>query len=241
MTQFGGQVRLPGADARARRNSVKWGNSGGLVSSSGGLFIGPDGTLSIETGDGTVITGNALVISLDTNSGLAFASNALHVQPVAPLSRTASGVQLGLTVNGGLEVVTDLLKLVDEAPRWRQFTVSHTALQAAAFTSDIELFALPAGSVIQAVKIKQSVAFAGTGISAYTLSVGPAGSLVKYAAAFDVFQAVGATVYAVEANIGGEAHDAATSIRLAATAVGANLDQSTAGDVDVWVQYGAAV
>jgi len=124
---------------------------------------------------------------------------------------------------------------LSSAPIWLKMTKAHTDLQAAALTNDIEILSLPAGAVIHAVRIKQSTAFAGTLISAYTLSVGIVGTLNKYASAFDVFQAVADTTFQVSSTVGSENYGAATSIRLAATSVGANLDQSTAGAVDVWI------
>jgi hypothetical protein len=127
------------------------------------------------------------------------------------------------------------LRWTDSLPTWRQYTVTHTALQAAALTQDIELFSLPAGGVIHATKIKHSVSFAGTGITDYSVSVGIAGNLTKYALAFPVHTPVLSTAFEYSSESDSEDHGAATSIRLAATAVGANLDQSTAGTVDVWV------
>jgi hypothetical protein len=126
-------------------------------------------------------------------------------------------------------------------PKWEKYTVGFAALAAAALTNDIELLSLPAGGVIHAVKIKHSASFVGGAIGAYTISVGIVGTLAKYLAAFNVFQAPGNAVQTVEANVGTENHAAVTSIRVAATAVGANLDQATAGSVDIWVLKSVAV
>jgi hypothetical protein len=122
-------------------------------------------------------------------------------------------------------------------PRWTKYTVGHAALQAAALTNDIELFSLPAKAMLHEVHVKHSTAFAGTGITAYTVSVGIAGETTRYSDAFDVFQAVGDTVF--DPNAGGflEDHGSATSVRIFATSEGANLDQSSAGSVDVWVLW----
>lgn len=122
---------------------------------------------------------------------------------------------------------------------WRKYTVSHSALQAASLTNDIALFSLGAKEALEDVVLKHSVAFAGTLIVAYTLSVGVAGNLPKYLAASSVFAAPSGTLFfrpiAVLAN-GIENFGASASVRLAATSVGANLDQSTTGSVDVWVK-----
>lgn len=124
---------------------------------------------------------------------------------------------------------------------WTKYTATHTALQAAAMANDIELLSLPAGGIIHGVKIKHSVLFAGTGITDYKVSVGIVGTLAKYASAFDVDTAVSNTNFQLSTTIGSENHGAATSIRLAATTTGANLDQSTGGSVDVWVLTSVAV
>lgn len=126
-------------------------------------------------------------------------------------------------------------------PRWTKYSITHTQLQAAAMANDIELLSLPAGGIIHAVKIKHSTAFAGTGITDYNLSVGIVGHLTKYAVVFDVDSAVSNTNLMLAGVMNTENHGAATSIRLSATSTGANLDQSTAGAVDVWVLASAAV
>lgn len=136
----------------------------------------------------------------------------------------------GLTLNTNNDVST-----VGNLPTWIEFTVTHAMLQFASLTNDIELFSLPAGYVIHAVKIKHSIAFTGTGITGYTLSLGIVGNLTKYTSAFDVFQSVGGTVQQLSDTVQTENNDAVTSIRLAATSVGANLDQSTAGTVKIKV------
>ena len=127
-------------------------------------------------------------------------------------------------------------------PRWKKFTVTHTDLQTAGLTNDIELFTLPGGGIIERIMMKHSEAFAGAGISDYDISVGIAGNLTKYAAAFDVDQAIGDTVFALVANAGCETFNSGgASIRVSAVSVGANLDQTTAGSLDIWVKYGAAI
>lgn len=126
-------------------------------------------------------------------------------------------------------------------PRWRKFTFDYTDLAAAATANDIELYSLPAGGIIHAVKIKHSTAFSGGTLSAYTVSVGIAGNLTKYASAFDVFQAVGNTTFQLSNSFGSENHGAATSIRIEATSVGDDLDNATAGEVDVWLLVSVAV
>lgn len=136
-----------------------------------------------------------------------------------------------MTIPGTLDVTGNILGVA----RWEKFTVTHTALQIAALTNDIELFSLLSQGVIHGVMIKHSVLFAGTGITDYKISVGIVGELDKYATDSDVDTAVSATNFFPFQTLGLENVGGATSIRIAATSVGANLDQSTGGSVDVWV------
>jgi hypothetical protein len=120
-------------------------------------------------------------------------------------------------------------------PYWFKFTVGHAALQAAALTNDIELFALPPGAVIHGVKMKHSIAFAGTGITGYHLSVGLVADLERYSSLFDVLSAPANTNLLSTSTFESPNQGGNTSIRLAAVSTGANLDQSTAGTVAVWL------
>ena len=121
---------------------------------------------------------------------------------------------------------------------WTKYTVEHTALQTASLANDVELFSLAANEIIKGVVIKHSTAFAGTGITNYTLSVGVSGDLSKYQPPFDVDQAVADTAFDLTSTFDVESFASSTSVRLSAISVGANLDQSSAGSVDVWVMKG---
>lgn len=154
------------------------------------------------------------------------------LRTLAPNDGLLDGVSLGLT--GGV------LAASNAVPFWRKYTVTHSQFQAAGMSNSVELFVLPAGGIVHAVKIKPSILFAGTGITDYKVSVGITGNLTKYAAAFDVDAAVSDTNFQLSTTVGGETHAAAgTSIKAAATTTGANLDQSTAGSVDIWVLWSA--
>jgi hypothetical protein len=147
---------------------------------------------------------------------------------------------VGVTDDASLTVLNEKLQTTLAVPRWRKYTVTYEDIAVAAGSTNVELFTLPGGGVIHAVKLKHSEAFAGGTISALTVSVGVAAELDRYATAFDVFQAIGDTVFAVSDTVGGESFDAAgTSIRLGAAATGDDLDAATAGSVDVWVLWSA--
>lgn len=121
--------------------------------------------------------------------------------------------------------------------RWIRETVTFAQFSAAAATNAVTLFALPPKGCVHAVRIKHSVAFGGGAISAYTVAVGISGTAAKYAAAFNVFQAVSdlAAAKQISATIGTESDLTATNIIATATATGANLNAATAGSVDIWV------
>ena len=120
-------------------------------------------------------------------------------------------------------------------PNWVRVTKSYSDFSTAGLTNDIEVYSLPAGYAIHACVIKQSVAFAGGAISDYDISVGIVGTLAKYCAAHDVDSAVTATNFTSATTFGIESFTAATSIRGAATSVGANLNAATAGSVTFYL------
>lgn len=120
---------------------------------------------------------------------------------------------------------------------WHTYQATYSDLAAAATSNDIELFSLPAGGVIHDLIVTHSTAFAGGSLSAYNVSVGVSGELDKYALAYDVFQAVGNQVADSSNALGIENKVSSTSIRLAATSVGANLNSATQGVVVVYVRW----
>ena len=143
--------------------------------------------------------------------------------------------------NDEVEITAAVIGVPVATPSWTKYTVTHTALQTAGTSNDIELFSLVAGGIVHAIKIKHSVAFGGGAIASYTISVGIAGNLTKYASPFDVFSAPSNTNFQLSSTVGSENHGAATSIRIAAVSTGANLNASTAGSVDVWALTSVAV
>lgn len=136
------------------------------------------------------------------------------------------------------QILADKITLANAVNYWRKYTLAYSAFSTAGLTNSIDLFTLPAGGTILAVKMKHSASFIGGAIATYTISVGITGTLAKYLAAFNVFQATGATVQSHGATIGGESHTASTLIKATATSTGANLSAATAGSVDVWVLWG---
>lgn len=124
--------------------------------------------------------------------------------------------------------------------QWLKFSITEANFTAAATSEHIELFSLPAGGIIHAVKIKHSTAFSGGGAASVTLSVGIATDTTKYASAFDVFQATGNTTFQLSDSFNSENHGAATSIRVEAVS-DVNVGNLTAGAADIWVLVSEAL
>lgn len=125
--------------------------------------------------------------------------------------------------------------LVDTIPAWFRVRIDSTDFTDADTAQDIEVYELPTAGVIHAVAICPVTSFTGGSISAYTLSVGITGTLNKYAAAFDVFQAPGNTVFQISSTTGAENIGTTTSIRVAATSTGDDLANATTGAADVYL------
>jgi hypothetical protein len=87
------------------------------------------------------------------------------------------------------------LQTMGPGPIIERFIISEADLTAAGTTQTIDLKSLPKGTIVKGVRVKASVAFAGGGNTAVTVSVGSAaGTSTTFSAAFDIFQAVGDTV-----------------------------------------------
>lgn len=131
---------------------------------------------------------------------------------------------------------------IGATPEWVKVgaALPFTAFQTAALTKTNTLFSLIAGGIVHAVKIKHSASFTGGAIASCTMSVGIAGTVDKYASAFDVFQAVSGTAFELSDALGSESHTAATNITITATSTVANLAALTTGTVDVWALLSVA-
>jgi len=121
-------------------------------------------------------------------------------------------------------------------PVWLKFTFSHTAFQTAALTNNSVTLNLPENGMLEKVVIKQSTQFAGTGIGNYSISLGTLGDGTKYSEAHLVSIAPSNTQRLITISPDIESFTAVTNLRVTATSTGANLDQSTAGSVDIYVQ-----
>lgn len=171
--------------------------------------------------------GNAFGAGIDSTSNVYKNGNA-HFGPFTPTTPSDWNAPAPDDVGAALDSLTRGLV-------WHKYTVTYTQLSAAALVNDIELFSLPAGALIHNVVIKPQTSFLGGLISAYTLSVGIATNLVKYAAAFNSFNAPDNTVAQLSTVQGVENFSTATSIRVTAVSVTGLLSTATQGSADIWV------
>jgi hypothetical protein len=219
-------------------------NSGGITAISGNVTGTGNTSGSFLLKSGTSVAGDTGAFQISTGNS----SSGGSTGNVLISTGTTSGVRGNIQLQNGSEGTLGQVWLSTDAfgsgvwspvpnqSAWKKYTVSYAALSAAALTNDIELFSLPAKHTIHGVVIKHNTPFTGGAISAYTLSVGVVSNLAKFSTAFDVFQAAASNVMQDSANLDTEDIASSTSIRLAAISVGANLDQATAGSVDIYVQ-----
>lgn len=106
----------------------------------------------------------------------------------------------------------------------------------AALSGDIEIYSLPAYCTIEGAAIRTTTAFVGAGITNLQLSAGIVGDLARYISIYDALAAVSNTNVQTANQLQLPNVGAATSIRLAALAVGANLSALTAGAGCLWLK-----
>lgn len=123
---------------------------------------------------------------------------------------------------------------VSVTAHWVKVTKTYADFAIAGPTNDISVYTLPSRGYIHDIKIIPSTAFSGGLISAYTVSVGPAGSLTKYAVATNVFTGNTTLASIHTPLVGLESTSGTTDIRAQAIATTGLLDAATAGVVDFY-------
>lgn len=116
---------------------------------------------------------------------------------------------------------------------WIKVTKAYTDFSTAGLTNDISIYTLPAKGIIHACQMVATTKFSGGLISAYTISVGISGNLVKYSAAVNSF--TGASLSQPSAITGIESTSGTTDIRAAAISVTGLLNAATAGSIDIYL------
>jgi hypothetical protein len=117
--------------------------------------------------------------------------------------------------------------------QWIKVTKTFSDFSAAAVTNNITIYSLPAKGVIHNVQLVPTVAFSGGLIATYTISVGIAGTLAKYAVATNVF--TGFSLPAISVLPGIESTSGATDIKAAAISTVGNLNAAVAGSIDIYL------
>lgn len=132
-------------------------------------------------------------------------------------------------------VTTDLALQLGQGLSLRRFTIPYGDLSDADTSEAVTLFTLGAYSAILGVRIHHTTAFAGTSVTAMTVSVGSSVvGAAGFASAYDVFQTVGDTV--IQESTQFQAGTiAASTVQATFTSTGGDMDVMTAGSVDVEV------
>jgi hypothetical protein len=103
----------------------------------------------------------------------------------------------------------------------------------AALTGNVKLFSLPQGAIITDTLIKPKVAFVGP----TTVTARVTTAQHNYGTAFDVKQAVAAETFDSDIVPFREKLNSVTDVNLSFVSTGTNLNTTTAGEVDVVVNY----
>lgn len=119
--------------------------------------------------------------------------------------------------------------------QWIKVNKIFSNFSIAGVTNDISIYTLPIKGYIHDVKIVPTTAFSGGIIATYTISVGIAGSLAKYAIATNTFTG-NTTATAIHAPLVGlESTSGTTDIRAQAISTVGNLNAAVAGSVDIYL------
>ncbi len=117
-------------------------------------------------------------------------------------------------------------------------------LGAAANTNTVNIYTLPAGGVLHAVKAKHSIVFSGGGIVTYNLTVVVDSATNTFSLNLTMSSGVSATngkqVFPGSATENINSQTAATQITATVTSTGAFLNAATQGSVDIWLLVSTA-
>jgi hypothetical protein len=126
------------------------------------------------------------------------------------------------------------------APVWQKVTIPYTSLSTAAQSITVTLLALAARQIITGLVIKHTTAFAGTAITALTVTVGDSNQAVDYYSdtPFSLTSAVSNTNFLVS-NILSLGSFGGGNVTATFTSTGGNLNALTAGSVDFLLSVAA--
>lgn len=186
-----------------------------------------NGILSTSAGDGTIVSGTFGSVDPLTTKG-----DILIFDTDSDRLAVGSDGQVLVAQSSASEGIA----WENANPRWRKVTLAYSDFSAASLSFAVTGLTLQAKEGIDAVVLNHTTAFSGGSITAYTVEVGLSAASTKYANAFDTFQAIGGTVRDVNNVTDVPNFSGTTDVIVTARAIGANLDQVTAGSVDIYLR-----
>jgi hypothetical protein len=155
--------------------------------------------------------------------------NSGALPPYVPTEDSPATVPAGLYANG-----VELSGVLANLPRCRTFSVSHTALTAAAASEDVTLFELPGRGVMTGLTLKHEAAFGGDSLTGMRVTVGDSSDPAAYSDidGLDVFQVVSDTAFEDYALFKSTTF-AARDVVARFNATGDNVLAATSGELDV--------
>lgn len=244
-----------------------YGNSGwedvgpvdpGVLSIQAGFGLRADGVPF-----GTITSSGVLDLNLDADptwtgdhtftAPIVFASNQTFNAANLTLAGETPGMMLyrgvsawqGLTVGASGQILTVSSGVPSwqdpSSAQWSKYTISYTSIAALlGSTGTVNIYLLPAGGFVHAVKIKHSTAFAGSGVSSLVASVGTATKPTYFLGDFDVIQAVAGDAMAHMFGLTTFSHTSSMQLVLGVEC-NTNLSNLSQGSVDVWLLTSVAV
>ena len=150
-----------------------------------------------------------------------------------------SDIETSSLAYGDVMVYDDTNTYFKNENRVHKATYTHTDLTSAA-TSQVFTIALPAGHIIEFVKLKHSAAFTGGSLSSMVVRFGDTSGVADLISAANVFQApVDTTGVYVKGTASATVipdHAAASNVTITFTG-SHNVNTATAGSVTIWIKY----
>lgn len=134
-----------------------------------------------------------------------------------------------------VKALKNRIKTANEAivPGWVKYSFDYLDLQTAATNNTIDLHTLLALGLVSQVAVDVTTAFAGTGITALDMTVGPSTDLDKYVPGFNLLSSTTAPEIYIIDDI--ESRGSNTTLRFDVNSTGANLSALTQGVMDIYL------
>jgi trimeric autotransporter adhesin len=195
-------------------------------------------TVTVPTGLGAGFN----VCGTQAGAGVvSFVGSGTTLYQLAGAASTA-GLHATVCLNSKSDTVWDLSgQLAGAVSGWAKYTVtySNAAFLTAATAVSVTLAALPAHVVVEGIRMKHSVAWAGTAVSSATVSLGDGTTHTGYANAFDILQSVANTTQYWDGgaySMTDAAHNLVARFTANTNFGNGAATVLTAGSVDIWVK-----